>query len=255
MTHISSPLGALSEQTHEQLRTFDEVLASAREQRLLRGWIHAASSAPIFTGMGERYDTVRPGISAYGILPGSLPGASELRAVMSLKCQIVFLKDLPAGASVGYGATWRAPRPTRIATLPVGYDDGVNWRLGNRGEVLVNGQRAPIVGRVSMDYTTIDVGHIPGVRVGDTAVLFGSSAPRSDSDERAPSARIGVEEVARKAHTIAYEVTCSVGKRVPRLYVGGEHVPIPALPPGARERLEHAPATSLEDSSLAAEGR
>lgn len=246
MTHVSSPLGALSEETHAQMRTFDAVIAQAREQKLLRGWIHAASSAPIFTGLGQRYDTVRPGISAYGILPGKLPGAAELQAVMSLKCQIVFLKDLPAGAPVGYGATWRAPRPTRIATLPIGYDDGVSWRLGNRGEVLVHGRRARIVGRVSMDYTTIDVTHIPGVRVGDTAVLFGSSASESGTE------RIAVEEVARKAHTIAYEVTCAVGKRVRRLYIGGAHVPIPALPPAGRER---ATPRERDDLPLATDGR
>ena len=211
---------------------------AGRARGLVRGWIHVASSAPLFTGMGSRYDTVRPGISAYGILPGALPGASELRPVMSLKSQVVFLKDIPMGAPVGYGSTWRAPRPTRIATLPLGYDDGVSWRLGNRGEVLVRGVRAPIVGRVSMDYTTIDVGHIPNVVVGDTAVLLGTSrAVGTDAPGRVE--RISADQVARKAHTIAYEITCSVGKRVRRVYIGGSELSIPALPP--RESALAAP--------------
>src|SRR5688572_21970246 len=127
MTHVASPEGALDPRTGEQLSVFDSVLAQARERSLLRGWIHAANSACLFTGIDALYDCVRPGISAYGVLPGNLPGSAELEPVMSLHSQIVFLKDLPAGAEVGYGGTWRAPRSTRIATLPVGYSDGLAW--------------------------------------------------------------------------------------------------------------------------------
>jgi alanine racemase len=217
MTHVSAPDGALSASTAEQGRLFESVLREAREQKLLRGWIHMANSASMFTGMRPRYDTVRPGISAYGILPSDLPGAGELRPVMSLKSQVVFLKDIPRGAPVGYASTWRAEQPTRIATLPVGYDDGVPWRVANRAEVLVRGTRAPVIGRISMDYTTIDVGHIRGVKVGDTATLIGTDGGQS----------ISVEEVACHADTIAYEITCSVGKRVKRTYVGGAEIELP----------------------------
>ena len=135
----------------------------------------------------------------------------------------MFLKDLPQGAPVGYGATWQAPRPTRIAILPVGYNDGVSWRLSNRGEVLVQGRRARMVGRISMDYTTIDVTHIPGVSVGDTATLIGSQGKEF----------IGLAEVARRADTIPYEITCAVGKRVERVYRGGEVPLFPAPAPAA----------------------
>jgi alanine racemase len=173
-----------------------------------------ANSAALFTSLRPLYDTVRPGISAYGILNADLPGSGELKPVLSLRTQIVFLKDVPAGTPIGYSSTWRAERPTRIATLPVGYHDGVPWRLSNCGEVLVRGRRAPIVGRVTMDYITIDVGHIPGAAVGDTATLIGSDGHET----------ITVEEVAQKAGTIAYEVTCSVGRRVQRLYLGGENL-------------------------------
>ncbi|MCK6447397.1 MAG: alanine racemase [Planctomycetes bacterium] len=214
MTHVSAPAGALDPHTHGQMGQFERVLAAARERGLLKGPVHAANSACIFTGLDPLYDMVRPGISAYGVLPGNLPGAEELEPVMSLHTQIVFLKDLPAGAPVGYGGTFVAKRATRIAILPIGYHDGMSWRLGNRGAALVRGARAPIVGRVSMDYTTLDVTAIPQVRVGDRVTLIGRQGERA----------IRLEELAHAADTIAYEISCAVGQRVERVYVGGEDV-------------------------------
>jgi alanine racemase len=245
MTHISSPRGALDDSTRDQMASFCSVLREAEGRGLATGWIHAANSAALFTGVEPRFDTVRPGISAYGILPGEIGAGADLRPVMALKSQIVFLKDVPEGAPVGYGSTWRAPRTTRIATLPVGYNDGVSWRLGNRGEVLVRGQRAPIAGTVSMDYTTIDVGHVKGVQVGDTVTLFGGPVQEGAD-------WIGVEELARRAETIPYEITCSVGKRVRRLYQGGHEIDLPRqLPrgddgrsPDEREASASRPASS-----------
>lgn len=234
MTHIAAPDGAHDVRTHEQLAVFDQVLGDARRRRLLKGWIHAANSACVFTG-APLYDCIRPGISAYGVLPGGLPGADELTPVMSLHSQVVFLKDVPQGAAIGYGSTWTADKPTRIATIPCGYNDGLAWRLSNVGEALVRGVRARIVGRVSMDYTCIDVGHIPGVCVGDRVTLVGDQGAE----------RITLEEVATRVGTIPYELTCAVGKRVERIYVGGEksasrmrpHV----LRPIAREDASAAP--------------
>ncbi len=211
MTHVAAEDGARSPETEAQVSRFQAVLSEARAEGLLRGWIHSANSACIFTGLRPLGDAVRPGIAAYGVLDRDLDGTSLLVPAMSLRSQIVFLKDVPVGTPVGYGSTWRAERATRVATLPLGYDDGVPWRLSNRGEVLVRGRRAPIVGRVSMDYTTVDVTDIPGVRVGDAATLFG----RDGAEE------ITVREVAERAGTIPYEVTCSVGKRVTRVYRGG----------------------------------
>ncbi|MBK7645187.1 MAG: alanine racemase [Planctomycetes bacterium] len=218
MTHVSAAEGALADSTREQARSFEGVLSAARSEHLLRGSIHMANSAALFTGLRPLYDTVRPGISAYGILNPDLPGSGDLKPVLSLRTQIVFLKDVPAGTPIGYSSTWRAERATRIATLPVGYHDGVPWRLSNCGEVIVRGRRAPIVGRVTMDYITVDVGHIPGAAVGDTATLIGT-----DRNET-----ITVAEVAEKAGTIAYEITCSVGRRVQRLYTGGENLELAA---------------------------
>jgi len=243
MTHVSAAEGALADSTREQARSFEAVLRQARAERLLRGSIHMANSAALFTSLRPLYDTVRPGISAYGILNPDLPGSGELKPVLSLRTQVVFLKDVPAGTPIGYSSTWRAERPTRIATLPVGYHDGVPWRLSNCGEVLVRGRRAPIVGRVTMDYITIDVGHIPGAAVGDTATLIGSDGHET----------ITVEEVAQKAGTIAYEVTCSVGRRVQRLYLGGENLELASQrapevrtpPPPARRPLSREAGREL----------
>ncbi|MBL8862120.1 MAG: alanine racemase [Planctomycetes bacterium] len=241
MTHVSAPEGALAASTADQQRLFEGVLREARAAGLLCGWTHMANSAALFTALRPRYDTVRPGISAYGILPHDLRGSDQLRPVLALRSQVVFLKDIPAGYPVGYGSTWRSTRPTRIATLPVGYNDGVAWRLGNRGEVLVRGARAKIVGRVSMDYTTVDVGHIRGVEVGDIVTLIGSDGAQT----------ITAEEVAARADTIAYEITCSLGKRVTRVLRGGTDVVVPAQPPPAAAHLPRAAGPSEAHVSTA----
>ena len=210
MTHVSAPEGLLDPATDKQLKVFRSVLNAARARGLAGGWIHAANSAALFTGLTE-FDTVRPGLAAYGALSPELRGSQELRQVMSLRSQIVFLKDLPAGAPVGYGSTWRAPRRTRIATLPIGYHDGVPWKSDSVGEVLVHGRRVPIVGRVSMDYTTLDVGAVPDVRVGDVATFFGRDGQET----------LSLDEAARVHGTIPYQITCAVGNRVERITVSG----------------------------------
>ncbi|HKR64342.1 MAG TPA: alanine racemase C-terminal domain-containing protein, partial [Thermoanaerobaculia bacterium] len=125
--------------------------------------------------------------------------------VMRWRTEIVRLKELPPGHAVGYGTTFHTTRASRIATLPVGYADGYSRRLSNRGEVLVRGERAPVVGRVSMDLVTIDVTDIPQAAVGDEVLLLGGA--------------ITVEELAAKLDTIAYEVFCSVSARVPRVHL------------------------------------
>jgi len=215
MTHASSSNGLRDEATVLQLARFDRVVAAARRRGLARGWVHAANSACVFTaaerehsvGAAPWYDAIRPGISAYGMLPRHLPDAERLHPVLSLSSRVVFLKDLPRGAPVGYDSTWIAPRPSRIATLPLGYDDGMPWRLGNRGHVLIRGHRARIVGHVSMDYTTVDVTDIPGVEVEDVVTIIGRDGRET----------ITLEDVARTSGTISYEVVCALGKRVPRL--------------------------------------
>ena len=211
MTHIASTRGAHDPDTREQIARFESLLAPARERGWVRGWVHVANSTSIFTGLRPLYDAVRPGIGALGVLPREAAGGAPLRPVLSLRTQVIYFKDVPTETPIGYAGTWRAARRSRIATLPIGYDDGVPWRVGGAGHtVLVRGRRAPIVGRVSMDYTTIDVTDVPGVEVGDVVTLIGR-----DGEER-----IGAGDLASAAGTIAYEVTCSIGRRVPRLEVG-----------------------------------
>ncbi|RMH02791.1 MAG: alanine racemase [Planctomycetota bacterium] len=212
MTHYASPDGCLDPATAEQTEVFRRALAEIAAAGLSLPPIHAANSAVLFTA-GEPFgDAVRPGIALYGILPSGLPGAAKLRPVLSLRAQIVFLKDVPAGTPVGYGGRWRSTgSKTRLAVLPIGYNDGLPYRLGaeGRGAALVRGRRCPIVGAISMDYCTIDVSRVEGVQVGDVATLVGG-----DGDER-----IRVQEVAEAAGTIPYEITCSLGARVRRIPV------------------------------------
>jgi len=210
MTHIAATMGLLEGPGRLQKARFERLLQSARDHDFPTGWVHMANSATLFTSSAsemQAFDTVRPGIAAYGALDPQLDMAGELLPVLSLRGQVVYLRDIPRGASVGYGSTWRAERPTRIATLALGYDDGVPWCLGGVGQALVHGRRAPLIGRVSMDYTSIDVGHIDGVRVGDVATLIG----RDGAEE------IRLEDIARGARTIPYEISCSVGRRVARV--------------------------------------
>lgn len=208
MTHISSPSGDSSSGICEQSERFEGVLTEARRRNLLGGWVHMSNSAGLFSGTSPLYDAVRVGISAYGVAPKEAHWGENLAPVMSLRTRIVFLKDLPAGSTVGYDGTFELDEKRRIATLPVGYNDGVPWRLSNKGEVLVRGQRAPIVGRVSMDYTTIDVTDIHGAAVDDVVTLIGT-----DGDQT-----ILLRDVAESAETIPYEVACSIGKRVARVF-------------------------------------
>ena len=218
MSHLAATDGGLDPAGRAQAEAFEAFLAQARTITPHLGWVHLANSTGIFTGLGTQYDTIRPGLAAYGIAPAWGPAAERLQPVMGLRSQVIFLKDLPAGAPIGYASAWRAKTNTRIATLPIGYADGLPWRAARGGEVLVRGQRAPIVGRISMDYTTIDVGHIRGVAVGDVATLIGS-----DGEDC-----IGVDEHAEWAETIPYEIICSLGPRVRRQYLGGQSLVVPS---------------------------
>lgn len=251
MSHLAPTEGLLDPFAAEQVARFEQVLDGAREGQLLSGWVHMANSAGLFTGLGrgegvDRFDvldTVRPGIAAYGALPGHLPGAACLSPVLSLRSQVVFLKDVRQGTPVGYGSTWRAPVDTRIATVAIGYGHGLPWGLSD-GQVLLRGRRAPIVGRLSMDYATVDVGHLPGVEVGDVATLVGT-----DGD-----AAIGLGELASAAGTVPYEIACALG-RLPRRRVGGQEVNLPAHPPTRAPQRGPLPAPSSEPSPHAGQPR
>lgn len=171
---------------------------------------HFSNSGGILNFPGYGLDLVRAGIMTYGIYPSpALNGLAGLSPVMSFKTSIVLVKEFPPGYSIGYNGTFVTKKTTRIATIPVGYGDGYGLLLSKIGEVLVRGTRVPIVGRVSMDMTTIDVTGVPECRTGDEVVLLG----------RQGKGYIPANEIAAKAGTISYEVLCTMGKRAPRVFV------------------------------------
>lgn len=221
-THFSSAYSSADDFTPVQKTRFDAVLEQALAAVApARPFVHAANSAATFRpGCNDAllYDGVRPGAFIYGINPGGyFDGLADVHPVMSLRTQVIYLKEVPAGTPIGYNRSYVAPRRTRVATLPVGYNDGYPYRLGNASEVLVRGRRAPVVGMISMDYVTVDVGHVPGVAVGDEVTLIGAQENEA----------IRVEELARIVGSIPYEITCHVGRRVTRLYRRAER-PAPA---------------------------
>lgn len=207
-THLSDADTPGDAFTAAQLSTFREVVERVEAEVGPVPLKHAANSAGIFRQPDAVFNMVRPGRAVYGIqTPGSPdPG---LRPTLTLKTQAVYIKDLPAGTPVGYARTHVTSRPTRIAILPIGYNDGYPFQLSNRAQVLLCGRRAPVVGRVTMDYTTVDVTDIPGVEVGEEAVLIGRQG-----DER-----ITVEDLAAWKGSIPYEITCSLGRRVRRVHL------------------------------------
>jgi alanine racemase len=210
-THFANADEARDPFTETQIVTFDRMTASLREAGLDAPLHHLANSAATMRGIVRPGDFVRCGIVLFGPSPLLNSGDSppRMRGVMRWRTEIARLKELPAGHGVGYGTTFRTTRPSRIATLPVGYADGYNRGHSNKGEVLIGGRRAPVAGRVSMDLVTVDVTDVPGCSAGDEAVLLGAQGEEV----------ITAEELAAKTDTISYEVFCSVSKRVPRLYI------------------------------------
>lgn len=177
--------------------------------------LHACNSGGILQHPEAFLDAVRPGVMLYGHLPDPTCERSvALLPAMTFETRIAALRDHPEGASLSYGRTYRCPSPRRIALLPVGYADGYDRGLSNRGEVLICGRRAPVRGRVCMDQILVDVTDIPGAEVGDRVILFGGDGRGGGGSEAAPS----VEEIARLLGTIPYEVTCRVSRRVPRVF-------------------------------------
>ena len=188
--------------TAAQLKAFRQVVGVLSREGLRPPLVHAANSAGALRHPSSRFDMIRPGLAAYGLYPGFDP-------VLTLKSKIVFLKTVPKGATVSYGATWRAKRVTRVATLPIGYGDGYSRALSNRAEVLVGGRRCPVVGRVTMDQTMVDVTGVPRARVGEDAVLIGAQGRE----------RIEAGELSRLCGTIPYETATAISSRVPRVGV------------------------------------
>ncbi len=209
MTHLADADGADSAFTKRQLGVFRAMLEQIRQHGLTLPLVHTANSAAIVRFPESHFSLVRPGIMLYGYhtLPATVP-APDLKPVLSLRTTIVQLRTIPRGGTVSYNTTFVAKRPTRIAVLPIGYADGYSRRLSNRGSVLIQGRRAPIVGLVCMDMIMVDVTDLAQLQVGETVTLIGQQGQES----------IWADEVANWIDTIPYEVLCGIGSRVPRLY-------------------------------------
>ncbi len=191
-----------------QKKQYDRFSELFEEWRDKIPFIHMDNSAAGFHRRTPLGDLVRCGIASYGLDPSNEKRGSDLQPVLSWHSLISFVKDIKPGTPVSYGNTFISNRTMRAATVPIGYADGYNRLLSNNSQVLVDGQRCSVIGRVCMDQIIIDVSHIPQAKMGDPVVLIG----KMGQDE------ISAEEIAQKIRTINYEVTCSISKRVPRVY-------------------------------------
>jgi alanine racemase len=200
--------------SYKQEGLFLDFQKALKKQGVLLPKRTLANSASIMEIPSVYYDVVRPGIILYGCLPSEEvdPDILDLKPVMEVKARILHLKKVESGFSVGYGRTYITERPSVIATLPLGYADGLPRVYSNRGRVLYNGQWAPVVGNICMDQTMIDVTLVPDVKLGDTVTLLG----------REENLEITAQEIGKLCHTINYEVVCRFGQRLPKVYLGEE---------------------------------
>ncbi len=209
-SHLAAADDPADPYTAAQLQEFIRGVNLLRGRGHAPAHLHLANSAAIVDHRATGLTLVRPGLLLYGH-NASPRTALAVRPILALRTHLIDLRELPDGASVGYGRAWKAPGLSTIATLGIGYADGLPRAAGNRGEVLVRGRRAPIVGRVSMDMTTIDVSAIPDATVGDVATVIGTDGGDA----------IGADALAAAAGTIVWEVLARLGSRVPRLYLEG----------------------------------
>jgi alanine racemase len=219
MTHFASAANYESSQTEDQTRRFESIIDALAQAGIRPRYIHCSSSIPVAYGRKSpacppgSTILVRPGHAIYGYVSparGPAPHRTlQVKPALTWRASILALKDLPAAALVGYGGMYRTTKPTRIAVLAAGYADGIPHRLSGRGQVIVRGQLAPILGAVSMDLTTVDVTNIPGLSVGDAVTLLGTEG----------NARIDAQQIARWAGTISYSVLCGIHARVKRIYI------------------------------------
>jgi len=207
-THFSSA-GRDDFFTNYQIEAFEKLLSELEKNWIKIPLKHAANSIATVDFRRSHLNLVRPGLIIYGMYPKhTFPKLIKLKPALALKTRIVFIKDTPPGRSISYGRTFITQKYTRIATLPIGYADGYGRKLSNKAEVLVKGQRARVIGKVTMDQTMIDISGINGVKIGEEVVLIG----RQGMNE------IRAENLARMAESIAYEVVCGISNRVPRIY-------------------------------------
>lgn len=209
-THLAAADEADKSYAYSQLTAFKQAITKATVLNIPLPFISAANSAAVIDLDEGQFNTVRPGIAIYGLPPSNeMQRALDLRPAMTLKTNIVYIKEVPAGTTVSYGRTYTTDKSTFLATLPIGYADGYNRHLSNKASVIIAGKRRPVVGRICMDQTIVDLGPVCDAAIGDEAVLFG----------RQHAAEVTVTELADMAGTINYELLCAVSARVPRVYV------------------------------------
>ncbi len=210
-THFASADSSNKSYTKMQFERFQRALEMLQLGGIDYPLAHAANSAGLIYHPETHLDLVRAGISLYGLPPSTDMELEHvhLEPAMSLKARIVHLKSVPSGSKISYGMTYETTSSTVIATIPVGYADGYSRLLSNKGQMLVHGCRVPVVGRVCMDLTMLDVGQIQGVKVEDEVVVFGKQGGE----------QITATELAGKLNTINYEIVTSIARRVPRIYL------------------------------------
>jgi len=195
--------------TYDQIRNFKRLIEELWDNDIYIPVKHTANSMGLIDFKDSHMNMVRPGLMMYGIYPKeSLMRNILLKPALTLKTKITNLKPAPKGRSISYGMTYVTKKPTKIATIPIGYGDGYSRHFSNKAEVLINNSRCPIAGRVCMDMCMVDVGHLEKVKVGDEVILIGSQGNNI----------IRAEELAGLINTIPYEVLCNIGRRVPRIY-------------------------------------
>jgi len=204
---------AISDQPHhpctaQQVSAFVRAVEISRHLGVCTEAVHVSNSGALLEQRGLDLSMVRPGILLYGSLPGESWAPGSFAPAMTFRSKVIQVRKVPPCASISYGCTYRTRSTATIATIPVGYDDGYSRLLSNKGEALLHGKRVPVVGRVCMNLTMLDVTSVEGVAVGDEVVILGAQG----------SERITAEEIAQKMGTISYEVYCSIGKSNRRLY-------------------------------------
>ncbi len=214
MTHFASAGNYVSTQTDDQVRLFGEIAAGLAQLGVHPRYQHLSSTIPVaYARKGVWGGLVRPGHAIYGYVSPISGKVSEqlvdVKPALTWRASVLAVKDLPAGALVGYGGMFRAPKPMRIAILAAGYADGIPHRLSNRGSVIASGQMVPILGAVSMDLTTIDATDLPALAVGDAVTLLGAEG----------DSQIDAQQMARVAGTISYSILTGISARVKRVYV------------------------------------
>lgn len=212
LSHFSDADSTSEEPTNEQLARFEEARQALHSLGVDPKWVHVANSAAVHSYPRSWGTLARPGACIYGLERDVIAETAPrlgLKPVLSLHSRILYLKKVPSGTPLGYGRTFRTERESMVATIPIGYADGLRRAHSNRGSVIVRGTRAPIVGRVSMDLTLVDVTDVAGVSPGDEVVLIGASSGHE----------IRAEDLAEQADTISYEIVCGISGRVPRKFM------------------------------------